>query len=124
MRYHTSREPLHHRAEWSPENFEYVVRCIELPWLSRAAATLQEATAAAEQAVDEYVAERTADGGEVPTPLTERQYSGKFMVRTSPELHARLAIEAAEQRVSMNHWVAQKLSGRLDHRLSDLFDFD
>ncbi len=60
----------------------------------------------------------------LPEPLTERQYSGKFVVRTSPALHARLVIEAAEQNVSMNHWVVQKLSGRADQRLGDLFDFD
>ncbi len=124
MRYHPSVNHYTYRAEWWPERGEYVVRCIELPWLSRWAFSLQEATAAAEQAVDECVAERAADGGEVPAPLTERQHRGKFVVRTSPELHARLAIEAAEQHVSMNHWVVQKLSGRLDHRLSDLFDFD
>jgi predicted HicB family RNase H-like nuclease len=90
-----------------------VARCIELPWLTRWALSLQEATAAVEQAVDEYVAERTADGDEVPASLTERQHSGKFVVRTSPELHARLVIEAAEQRVSMTHWVVQKLHGEL-----------
>jgi predicted HicB family RNase H-like nuclease len=113
-----------YRAEWSPERGEYLGRCIELPWLKRWAPTLQEATAAVERTVDEYLAEQVADGCEVPAPLTERQYSGKFVVRTSPELHTRLAIEAAEQHVSMNHWVVQKLSGRLEHRLSDLFDFD
>jgi predicted HicB family RNase H-like nuclease len=124
MRDHATMNRYTYRAEWWPERGEYVSRCIELPWLSQWAPTLQEATAAIERAVDEHVAEQMADGGELPAPLTERQYSGKFVVRTSPELHARLAIEAAEQHVSMNHWVVQKLSGRLDHRLSDVFDFD
>ena len=113
-----------YRAEWSPEHGEYVAQCIELPWLSRWAPALQEATAAIEQAVDEFIAERKADGEEVPAPITERQYSGKFVVRTSPALHARFVIEAAEQNVSMNQWVVQKPSGRLDTRLGGLFDFD
>jgi predicted HicB family RNase H-like nuclease len=77
-----------------------------------------------QQAVDEFVGERAADGEEVPAPLSEGQYSGKFVVRTSPALHARLVIEAAEQKVSMNQWVVQKLSGRLDTGLGALFDFD
>ncbi|SON60693.1 hypothetical protein MSIMFI_02193 [Mycobacterium simulans] len=51
-------------------------------------------------------------GEEPPTPLTERNYSGTIVIRTSRALHARLAIEAAEQRVSMNQLVVQKLSGR------------
>jgi predicted HicB family RNase H-like nuclease len=50
--------------------------------------------------------------------------SGKFVVRTSPALHARLVIEAAEQNVSMNQWVVQKLSGRFDRPLCGPFDFD
>ncbi|MGH3559262.1 MAG: type II toxin-antitoxin system HicB family antitoxin [Mycobacterium sp.] len=108
-----------YRAEWSPEHGEYVGRCIELPWLSRWAPTMQEAIAGAEQAVDEYIAEREAAGEDVAAPLTERQYSGKFVVRTSSSLHARLVVEAAEQNVSMNQWVVQKLSGR---QPSDLFD--
>lgn len=50
--------------------------------------------------------------------MADRNYSGTLVVRTSPELHSRLAIEAAEQGVSMNQWVVQKLSGR---RPSDTF---
>ena len=53
-------------------------------------------------------------------PLTERRFSGKFLVRTSPALHARLSVEAAEQNVSLNHWVVQKLSDRPPIGLFDL----
>lgn len=108
-----------YRAEWSPEQGEYMGRCIEFPSLSRLAPTMQEAIAGIEHAVDEHVAERHRDGYDVPAPLTERQYSGKFVVRTSPALHARLAVEAAEQNVSMNQWVVQKLA---DRPMSKLFD--
>ncbi|MDT5049600.1 MAG: hypothetical protein QOG75_5498 [Mycobacterium sp.] len=109
-----------YRAEWSSEHGEYVGRCIELSWLSRWAPTMQEAIAGVEQDVDEFIAEREAADEDVPVPLTERQYSGKFVVRTSPALHARLALEAAEQNVSMNHWVVQKLADRVPTGLFDL----
>jgi predicted HicB family RNase H-like nuclease len=46
-------------------------------------------------------------GEDVPPPLTERKFSGKLIVRTSPALHARLTVEAAEQNVSLNQWVVQ-----------------
>jgi HicB-like protein involved in pilus formation len=59
-----------------------------------------------------------------PTPLCERRYSGTFLVRTSPELHARLALEASEERVSMNQWIVQKLSGRTPSDTFGLFGFD
>jgi len=55
-------------------------------------------------------------------PLTERPYSGRFVVRTSPALHARPAVEAAEQSVSMNRRVVQKLAQR-GHG-GNLFDVD
>jgi predicted HicB family RNase H-like nuclease len=99
-----------YRAEWSSEFREYIGRCLELPWLSQRAATLTEAIASVERAVDEYLAERDDDG--IPRPLTDRTFSGRFVVRTSPMLHARLTVEAAEQNVSMNQWVVQKLADR------------
>jgi hypothetical protein len=86
--------------------------CIELPFLSRRAPTGHEAIASIEDAVDQHVADVQASGEIPPTPLTERNHSGTFVVRTSPALHARLAIEAAEQRVSMNQWIVQQLAGR------------
>ena len=42
----------------------------------------------------------------------EQYYSGRFLVRTSRALHARLIMEAAEHGVSLNQWVAQKLADR------------
>ena len=106
-----------YRAEWSSEFHEYIGRCLELPWLSRQAPTVTEAIAGIERAVDEYLAECD---GDVPPPLTDRKFSGQFLVRTSPMLHARLTVEAAEQNVSMNQWVVQKLAGRAPISLLDL----
>jgi predicted HicB family RNase H-like nuclease len=104
-------------AEWSSEFTEYIGRCLELPWLSQRAPTLKEAIASVEHAVDEYLAERD---GDIPRPLTDRKFSGRFVVRTSPMLHARLAVEAAEQNVSMKQWVVQKLADRPAIGLFDL----
>jgi predicted HicB family RNase H-like nuclease len=108
-----------YRAEWSPEHGEYLGRCIEIPSLWRRAPTLQQAITDIEHAVDEFVAESEAAGDELPRPLTERPYSGKFVIRTSPALHSRLAVEAAEQGVSMNQWVVQKLAQRQPSSLLD-----
>jgi predicted HicB family RNase H-like nuclease len=75
--------------------------------------TAQQAVARIEAAVDDHLREMDeVFGGEPPTPLTEQNYSGRFLVRTSRALHARLIMEAAEQGVSLNQWVAQKLADR------------
>jgi predicted HicB family RNase H-like nuclease len=117
MRYHASVNRYTYRAEWSTEHGEYIGRCLEMSWLSRWAPTMQQAIASVEQAVDEYLAE--CDGS-APRPLTEGKFSGKFLVRTSPALHARLTVEAAEQNVSLNQWVVQKLADRPPIGLFDL----
>jgi predicted HicB family RNase H-like nuclease len=107
-----------YRVAWSPLHGEYVGSCLELPFLRREGATAQVAIGAIEAAVDQYIQNTNACGEPPPKPMADRSYSGTIVVRTSPELHGRLALEAAEQRVSMNQWVVQKLSGR---RLSDTF---
>ncbi|UMB68833.1 type II toxin-antitoxin system HicB family antitoxin [Mycobacterium paraterrae] len=106
-----------YRAEWCSEFGEYIGRCLELPWLSQRASTVIEAIAGIERDVDEYLAEHDGEG---PPPLTDRKFSGQFLVRTSPMLHSRLTVEAAEQNVSLNQWVVQKLAGRSPISLLDL----
>ncbi|MBW0017566.1 MAG: type II toxin-antitoxin system HicB family antitoxin [Mycobacterium sp.] len=101
-----------YRVEWSPEYEEYFARCIELPTVVRQAPTRQGAITEIETAVDEFVDAMQACGETPPQPFAERNYSGTIVVRTSPQLHARLASEAAEQRISMNHLVVQKLADR------------
>jgi predicted RNase H-like HicB family nuclease len=100
------------RAQWCPEQDEYLGYCIELPYLTERAPGPGQAIALVAEAVDRHVENLRAGGETPPESLTERNYSGTFVVRTSPALHARLAIEAVEQRVSMNQWVVQQLSGR------------
>ena len=109
------------RAEWSPESEEYVGMCIELPSRYSRASTAHEAIAGIERVIEE-VAEMVACGATPPAPVAGRRYSGNFRVRMSPELHARLAVEAAEQCVSLNQWVVQKLADRRPTpSLDDLF---
>ncbi len=48
--------------------------------------------------------------GEVPPkPFGERNYNGKLSLRMTPEQHRRIAIEAAEQNVSINHLLTSRL---------------
>ena len=81
-----------YRAQWLPDYNEYVGVCVELPYMRREAPTAPQAVAAIEEAVDQHLHDLRASGESVPTPLSERKYSGSFIVRTSPELHARLAL--------------------------------
>jgi predicted HicB family RNase H-like nuclease len=42
--------------------------------------------------------------------MADRYYSGTFQVHTTPELHRRLALQAAEANVSLNRVVNDQLA--------------
>jgi predicted HicB family RNase H-like nuclease len=99
-----------YRVTWSEEDNEYVGLCIELPSLSWLEASPEEALRGIRHMVAEVMADLEANGEPVPEPLALRKYSGKFMLRIPPELHRRLAIEAAEAGISLNRLASDKLS--------------
>jgi predicted HicB family RNase H-like nuclease len=111
-----------YRAEWSPEAGEYVGICIEFPSRYSRAPTAHGAIEGVQRVIAEEVADLVARGAKPPPSITDRRYSGSFMVRTSAVLHSRLAVEAYEQGVSLNQWVVQKLADRKTiPSLDDLF---
>lgn len=99
-----------YRVTWSQEDGEYVSLCAEFPSLSWLAATPEKALAGLRRLVAEVVADMQATGEPTPAPLSEKQYSGRFMVRVPSLVHRALATEAAEQGVSINRLVSAKLA--------------
>ena len=99
-----------YRVTWSEEDEEYVGLCVEYPSLSWLAPTPQEALEGIRQVVAEVVADMEANEERVPEPIALRHYSGKFTVRIPPDLHRRLALEAAESGISLNRLASAKLS--------------
>lgn len=67
--------------------------------------SVSEIQAAFQEAVDDYL-NHCAQTGKSP----QKPYSGKVMLRIAPELHARLAVEAAAHQMSLNQYAANKLS--------------
>lgn len=101
-----------YRAEWSAEDNACVGLVAEFPALSWLAPTASKAVDGVEQLVADIINDMTETGEPIPVPLADRRYSGKIALRTSAEQHRRLSIEAAEQGVSLNQWITQKLSDR------------
>lgn len=102
-----------YRVTWSPEDGEHVGLCVEFPSLSWLADTPEAALAGVRQVVADVVADLRASGEPVPEPLADKHYSGEFRVRIPPELHRSLALQAAEQGVSLNRLASAKLAGRI-----------
>jgi predicted HicB family RNase H-like nuclease len=99
-----------YRVTWSEEDEEYVGLCVEYPSLSWLAPTPQEALEGIRQVVADVVADMEANEESVPEPIALKNYSGKFTVRIPPDLHRRLALEAAESGISLNRLASAKLS--------------
>ena len=99
-----------YRVTWSAEDGEHVATVAEFPSLSWLAPTPVEALAGLADVVSVVLADLAASGEAIPEPLSERTYSGKFLVRVPAEVHRRLAREAAEQHVSLNRLVSDRLA--------------
>ena len=100
-----------YRITWSAEDGEHVGLCAEFPLLSWLAPTAGEALVGIQDMVREILADMRGTGESPPRPFSDRRYSGKFVVRIPPETHRDLAIQAAEQGVSLNRLVSARLSG-------------
>ena len=99
-----------YRITWSAEDDEHVGLCAEFPSLSWMAATPREALAGIQQLVGEVLADMKDTGESPPEPLARRAYSGKFVVRIPPATHRELAIEAAEEGISLNRLINARLT--------------
>ncbi len=99
-----------YRVTWSSEDNEHVGLCAEFPSLSWLARTPEAALKGIRQTVAEVVTDLEANGEIKPLPLADKQYSGEFRVRIPPIVHRALAMQAAEQGVSLNRLASAKLA--------------
>ena len=99
-----------YRVIWSEEDSQCVGLSAEFPSLSWLAPTPEKALQGIRRLVSNVTKDMKATGEPMPAPLSTRRYSGKFMVRVPPEVHRQLAIEAAEEDISLNRLVSSKLS--------------
>ncbi len=79
--------------------------------VSYEAETARGLVAAFEAAVDEYLADCTAEGRAPDAP-----FKGSFNIRTGAPLHRRLALSALERGVSLNELVARTLEQAFPER--------
>lgn len=105
-------DPKHYtyRVTWSVEDGEFLGLCAEFPSLSHLDDSQASALEGITRLVADIVADMQATGEAPPVPIADREYSGRFQVRITPELHRRLAVRAAEANVSLNRIVSNQLA--------------
>ncbi len=99
-----------YRITWSEDDNEYVGLCAEFPSLSWLAFNPEAALKGIRKLVAGVVKDMDATGETVPEPIACRSYSGKFVVRVPPDVHRKLAVQAAESGLSLNRIASSKLS--------------
>lgn len=99
-----------YKVTWSSEDQEFVGLCAEFPSLSYLDEDRSASLEGITDLVKAVVEDMSASKEQIPEPFSERNYSGKFQVRITPERHRMLALEAAEQRVSLNRYISDKLA--------------
>ncbi|TAK89857.1 MAG: toxin-antitoxin system HicB family antitoxin [Burkholderiaceae bacterium] len=99
-----------YRVTWSPEDGEHVGLCAEFPSLSWLAEKPEAALSGIRRVVAKTVADMKKSGEHIPEPLADKHYSGEFRVRIPPVVHRTLALQAAEQGVSLNRLASAKLA--------------
>jgi len=99
-----------YRVTWSSEDAEFVATSPEFPSLSWLAPSQIDALNGLEDLINEVITDMQEREETVPAPFSERNYSGKFNLRVGESLHRRLALEAAEEQVSINQLIVRRLT--------------
>lgn len=103
------KEKYSYRVVWSQMDDAYIGTVVEFPHLSHADDTLGGAFFGIVDMVGFVLDDMEQAGEEPPRPLGEREFSGKLSLRMTPEQHRRIALEAAEQNVSINQLLTSRI---------------
>lgn len=99
-----------YRQEWSEEDGVYISRCLEFPSVSTHGETPEIALKELRSVVALILEEMRTSGERIPEPLGSRPYSGKLVLRIPKAVHRNIAIQAAEEGVSLNQYLVSKLA--------------
>ena len=95
---------------WSDEDVSYVAEVPELPGCMADGPTPEAAIKKAKKGARLWLEVAKKEKREIPKPIDQRSYSGRFLVRVPPDLHRELDFEAKSQKVSLNRLIALKLA--------------
>lgn len=97
-------------VEWSDEDQCYIGRCPEV--FIGAVHGSDEAKVYEElcQTVEEWIEMIAKDGAPIPKTASEKEFSGKFVVRVEPALHRRLTVKALASGESLNSLCVKALA--------------
>ena len=90
--------------------FYYYAKILELDGCQSTGDSFEEAYTNIREAMEGWIEAKLSGGFEVPLPIGQENFSGKFVVRIPKSLHYKLSIEAEQEGVSLNQYALYKLS--------------
>lgn len=100
-----------YRILWLEKDKKFVGLCAEFPSLSWLADDQGEALGGIVEIVKDCISDMEQNGEDIPEPISLRHYSGRFIVRTTPDMHRQLVLQANEAGISLNRYVNSILAG-------------
>ena len=88
----------------------FYARVLEFDGCQSTGETFEEAYENLRDAMQGWIETKLENGYEVPLPVGNEDFSGKFIIRIPKSLHYRLSIEAKQEGVSLNQYALYKLS--------------
>lgn len=88
----------------------YYARILEFDGCQSTGNTFQEALDNLKEAMEGWIETKLEAGFDIPLPITQNNFSGKFLIRIPKSLHYKLSIEAEQEGVSLNQYALYKLS--------------
>ena len=99
-------------VEWGEEDGVFIGSAPPLIGQACHGKTEAEVFAKLQVIVEEWVEILLSDKKPLPPALDKKAYSGRFVVRVKPELHKRLALQAAAREESLNEFIVSRLTSR------------
>lgn len=91
----------------------FIAEVLELPGCITEGETPEEAYRNLDDAMGGIIAVLLEGGRAVPAPIGLKEYSGRFPLRMSTELHREAATRAQAEGISLNQWIAQSMANTL-----------
>lgn len=85
-------------------------KVLELDGCQSTGDTFEEAYENLKYAMIGWIETKLENGFEIPVPIKQENFSGKFIIRIPKSLHYKLSVEAKQEGVSLNQYALYKLS--------------
>lgn len=91
----------------------YEIEVLDLPGCGAYGESISEALEKIEEAKEAWIRARLKRGLDIPEPIKEEDFSGRYLLRISPRLHKELTVRAKREGISLNQYIKRILESNI-----------